>query len=174
MKALDENSSKFEENWSDGAIYEGSHKDGKRHGKGNFIWPNGDEYNGEFKNNNLHGQGKFKWADGKTYEGSWTFNKMDGVSRFLFFLTFRKEFLPGETVGGTKGTIKWGLRMAVGPLNLGMEGSISENGARGRCTVRVLLFPKMGKLELGSGILAILLDGSRVKSLRLMPKPGFK
>ena len=42
--------------WSDGDMYVGEFKDGKRNGQGTLIKLNGDMYEGEFRD------GKYKWS----------------------------------------------------------------------------------------------------------------
>ena len=57
--------------WKDGAMYEGSFKQGKSHGKGRLIHPDGDVYEGQWKNDNACGKGTYFHVDGAKYEGEW-------------------------------------------------------------------------------------------------------
>lgn len=45
------------EEWADGAVYEGSYKDGMKNGEGKFTWADGSSFEGEFKNNLIEGRG---------------------------------------------------------------------------------------------------------------------
>jgi len=72
------------ESWVDGARYEGTYKEGAKHGKGKFFWADGAEYEGEFKDNNIDGTGVYKWSDGRFYEGSWAQNQMHGKGVFIW------------------------------------------------------------------------------------------
>ena len=51
--------------------YIGEWKNGKKHGKGEFIWSDGYTYKGEWKDDVKDGYGKYFWPDGSTYEGEW-------------------------------------------------------------------------------------------------------
>ena len=44
--------------YDDGGIYEGTFKDGKQHGTGNYRLPSGYEYNGEWVDGEIKGQGE--------------------------------------------------------------------------------------------------------------------
>lgn len=53
--------------FKDGSVYDGSFREGLRHGKGKQTFPNGDEYTGEFKNDMLigHGTRTYKTVESK-------------------------------------------------------------------------------------------------------------
>ena len=50
-------------------LYEGEYKDGKKHGRGQFLWADGSTYTGDFYENNIHGMGVYTWSDGRKYDG---------------------------------------------------------------------------------------------------------
>ena len=51
-------------------VYEGSMRDGKRHGQGTCTFSNGARYEGEWRDDRPHGYGKVDY-DGARYEGEW-------------------------------------------------------------------------------------------------------
>ena len=55
----------------DQAIYVGSWKSGKKHGKGTYIWAKGHKYVGEFKDDKSHGEGTLISVDGREMRGVW-------------------------------------------------------------------------------------------------------
>ena len=65
-------------------VYEGSMRDGKRHGQGTFTWPDGDRYEGEWRDNIKHGKGIKTWADGSRYEGEWRDDEWHGQGTFTW------------------------------------------------------------------------------------------
>ena len=67
--------------YTDGDIYEGEFKDGKRHGKGKYTFKNGDIYEGEFKNGAKHGKGKYTSANGTIYDGDWENGEKHGQGK---------------------------------------------------------------------------------------------
>ena len=44
---------------SDGQVYEGEWKHGRKNGKGKYTYPSGNIYEGGFKDDKFHGKGKF-------------------------------------------------------------------------------------------------------------------
>lgn len=58
--------------------YEGSMRDGKKHGYGNLTFENGNRYEGEWRDSEEHGQGTYTAADGFRYEGEWRDGKPHG------------------------------------------------------------------------------------------------
>lgn len=59
-----------EETWTDGSIYKGFYRRGKKHGKGGvFTWVDGTKYEGDFLNGSITGEGVMKYNNGKRYEG---------------------------------------------------------------------------------------------------------
>ncbi len=56
--------------YSQGGVYVGDFKNGKKEGQGEYIWVNGDIYNGSFKNDRRDGSGWLQTIDGKKY-GDW-------------------------------------------------------------------------------------------------------
>ncbi len=63
---------------ADGAIYEGTFRDGLMHGRGTLSWPNGERYEGEFQNGLMHGRGTYYFPAGgkagvrrRKLEGRW-------------------------------------------------------------------------------------------------------
>ena len=81
--------------YSDGSMYEGEWKNGKRHGSGTFRSISGDVYEGQFQQDRRHGFGKLRTSTGITYEGSWKLGIKDGQAsgdqlliQVHFFLDF--------------------------------------------------------------------------------------
>eukprot|EP01043_Picozoa_sp_COSAG02_P067463 COSAG02_NODE_10850_length_1846_cov_1.447624_3_plen_154_part_00 len=50
-------------------VYEGSFKNGIKHGTGKHTQANGCEYEGSWKSMKFHGIGKYVYADGRIYKG---------------------------------------------------------------------------------------------------------
>ena len=64
--------------YTNGDMYIGKWKDGKRHGWGSMMYGKGTftdalvpVYTGEWKDGERHGQGTMAYADGSTYSGEW-------------------------------------------------------------------------------------------------------
>lgn len=57
--------------YSNGDVYEGEWKEGKRHGQGKITWPTGVVYEGNWKEGKRTGKGKYTWTSGAVYEGDW-------------------------------------------------------------------------------------------------------
>jgi len=64
--------------YSDGAVYVGQLKDGKRHGKGKCTFASGNYYDGDWKDDCENGKGFFSWTSGDTFEGDFVSNKRNG------------------------------------------------------------------------------------------------
>lgn len=64
--------------YSDGAIYKGDIKDGKRHGKGEMKFASGEKYNGDWKEDLMDGNGIYVWLDGPRYNGPFKRGKREG------------------------------------------------------------------------------------------------
>lgn len=64
--------------YPDGSKYVGEIKNGKRHGKGNYLFASGDRYVGEWYNNNITGKGIFLFRYGDKYEGEFLKGKFHG------------------------------------------------------------------------------------------------
>lgn len=68
-----------------GAVYEGTFKGTKRHGKGHWKHPEGEIYEGEYVENKQHGRGVYIFgATGKRYMGDWQQGKMHGQGVYFF------------------------------------------------------------------------------------------
>ena len=53
-------------------------------GKGTFVNARGDVYEGTFKNGFKHGKGRIVYkAGGGYYEGEWSYNKIEGKGTML-------------------------------------------------------------------------------------------
>ena len=62
--------------WTDGTVYEGQIRNGKRTGKGKYVYGHGDVYEGEFEEDKMHGFGKYTNADGSVWhDGMWKDHK---------------------------------------------------------------------------------------------------
>lgn len=66
------------EKYSNGDVYYGEFKDGKRHGYGKYTWANGGYYEGEWQENERTGVGHQVWTDGTEYIGDYKINKWEG------------------------------------------------------------------------------------------------
>ena len=69
---------------TNGDVYEGEFKDGKRDGKGIFKYANGDVYEGGFKDGKKDGEGIYKYANGDVYEGGFQDGEKDGEGIFKY------------------------------------------------------------------------------------------
>ena len=58
--------------------YEGSLKNGKRHGFGTYYWDSGNRYEGNWKDGNYDGKGIFYYSNGERFEGFWKDDKRHG------------------------------------------------------------------------------------------------
>jgi hypothetical protein len=85
--------------YSNGDIYEGQWKGGKRHGKGTFKYVNGYVYEGQWENNNRHGKGTFKYVNGYVYEGQWENNNRHGEGTLKYV---NGDIYCGEWICGIK------------------------------------------------------------------------
>ena len=52
-------------NRADGSKYEGSYKEGKKHGTGTYTWIDGSKYEGLWRDNKISGTGTYTWLDGR-------------------------------------------------------------------------------------------------------------
>lgn len=68
--------------WVDGVEYKGTWKDGKFNGQGTYTYKNGDVYVGQWKDNNKNGQGTRKYSDGSKYVGEWKDDKLNGQGTY--------------------------------------------------------------------------------------------
>lgn len=66
------------EKYSNGDVYYGEFKDGKRHGYGKYTWADGGYYEGEWQENERTGFGHQVWTDGTEYIGDYKINKWEG------------------------------------------------------------------------------------------------
>mmetsp|Transcript_42238 Transcript_42238/g.108766 ORF Transcript_42238/g.108766 Transcript_42238/m.108766 type:complete len:242 (-) Transcript_42238:35-760(-) len=71
-------------NYSNGDVYKGMVRDGKKHGKGLYDFSSGTIYQGEWKNNKMSGLGAMYYENGATYEGEWDNGMREGLGRFVF------------------------------------------------------------------------------------------
>lgn len=68
-----------------GAVYEGTFKGSKRHGRGHWRHPEGEIYEGEYQDNKQHGKGIYIFGStGKRYLGDWVAGSMSGVGVYYF------------------------------------------------------------------------------------------
>lgn len=70
--------------FSNGSVYIGQWKDGKKEGHGVLAWPDGSRYEGAFCNDKAHGCGKLTHAEGDTYEGMWAEDKANGQGIYVY------------------------------------------------------------------------------------------
>jgi hypothetical protein len=69
---------------SNGDIYEGEWKDGRKHGKGIYRAANGNVYEGDWKDDKENGKGIYRFTSGNVFQGEWKDGKMKGkgVARY--------------------------------------------------------------------------------------------
>ena len=70
--------------YSNGDIYEGYWKNGKRHGTGSYTWKNGKKYTGDWKNDQKDGQGTIYWPYGDTLTGEFKNDMINGTGTYIF------------------------------------------------------------------------------------------
>jgi hypothetical protein len=63
--------------YSDGSVYDGEWRDGKRHGQGEYE-DDHSFYDGEWKDDKQHGKGTYDQKDGVTYVGDFVNNRLEG------------------------------------------------------------------------------------------------
>ena len=70
--------------YKNGDVYEGSFKNGMRHGAGTYQFADGDCYEGAWHNGRKHGYGTYTWKDGSKYVGSWSGNRQEGDGTYVW------------------------------------------------------------------------------------------
>lgn len=76
--------------YQSGAVYEGTFKGTKRHGKGHWRHPEGEVYEGEYQENKQQGRGIYVFgATGKKYIGDWAVGEMAG--RGIYYFSAKKN-----------------------------------------------------------------------------------
>lgn len=65
--------------WADGLHYEGNWVDDVQTGRGKLVFVNGDSYEGDFVASERTGQGVFRQKSGNTYSGQWLRGQRDGT-----------------------------------------------------------------------------------------------
>jgi hypothetical protein len=68
--------------FTDGTVYNGEWKDGKRNGSGDCKYSDGDSYTGQWKDNKKNGQGTFKDSDGTVYTGQFKESLYNGKGTY--------------------------------------------------------------------------------------------
>lgn len=63
--------------YSDGSVYDGEWRDGKRHGQGEYE-DDHSFYDGEWKDDKQHGKGTYEQKDGVTYVGDFVNDRLEG------------------------------------------------------------------------------------------------
>ena len=93
--------------WPDGARYEGGWRDDKWHGQGTIIYSNGPSYEGEWRDGKEHGRGTYTSADGSRYEGEWRDGKKHGYGTMTFAsgARYKGEWRDSKPHG--QGTYTW-------------------------------------------------------------------
>lgn len=67
---------------SNGAVFKGEMKKGKRHGAGTQVWKDGSRYAGEWRDDKANGCGRLMHADGDVYEGQWKNDTAFGKGKY--------------------------------------------------------------------------------------------
>ena len=70
--------------FNSGAVYTGTFKGTKRHGKGHWRHPEGEIYEGEYEENRQSGLGIYLYSNGKRYIGTWKNSAMSGDGVYYF------------------------------------------------------------------------------------------
>ena len=70
--------------FDDGGVYEGTFRDGLRHGTGTYRLPNGYEYTGDWVEGEIRGEGVAQFPNGSVYEGQFASGKPEGVGHITF------------------------------------------------------------------------------------------
>jgi hypothetical protein len=79
--------------FSDGAIYEGEWRNGRKEGKGKMIFSKGGVYEGDWRKDQREGKGKRIYADGTVYEGDWVNDKLEGKGKIKYNLLIKNKIL---------------------------------------------------------------------------------
>ena len=87
--------------YSNGNKYQGSFKNGKRHGKGKFIWASGALYEGNWVEGKREGQGQEILANGTIYVGGFKNDLKDGKGVLYNNIRDQKIIKQGVWVNGT-------------------------------------------------------------------------
>lgn len=97
---------KFQFEFKDGAIYDGTWIDAKFDGMGKQCFADKGVYEGEWERGKFHGQGKMVWATGESFEGQWVKDKFHGTGKLTTLLcTYTGGWEMGRRHGA--GTITW-------------------------------------------------------------------
>ena len=84
--------------YTDGSVYIGTIKNGKRHGKGIFVFPDSTKYDGEWNNDERCGYGTLTYPDGSKYEGEWSGNDFHGIYTSLDGKHYKQYWINGEKI----------------------------------------------------------------------------
>jgi len=93
--------------YTDGSIYEGGWKDGKKHGSGMMVYPDSSNYHGIFEEDQKHGRGKEVLANGDIYEGEYMHDKKHGRGIYTFTYTQQVEILWYQNDQAIKEELVW-------------------------------------------------------------------
>lgn len=86
--------------YTDGNKYQGSFKNGKRHGQGKFKWPSGAMYDGTWVDGKREGKGQEILANGTIYVGDFKNDQKDGQGTLYNNKTEKKIIQKGTWVAG--------------------------------------------------------------------------
>lgn len=94
-------SGKGKQTWANGDVYDGQWLENRENGQGTMTWANGDEYVGQWAGGKRHGQGTMTWADGSRYEGEWNRGKRHGYGNYTAANgdVYKGEWQAGERHG---------------------------------------------------------------------------
>ena len=124
-------------NYSDGSVYVGEKKDGKRDGNGKFTYASGNYYEGQFKNDAFCGRGTYRRTDGSYYTGMFADNTYNGEGEY--------HFTNGDVF---KGTYKNGKRNGKGVLSYGSGGRFEGEYVDGSA-IKGTMYYKNGSVYIG-------------------------
>ena len=84
IRYIDEKKNSGTQTFENGDIYEGSFKDGLKHGKGTLTTRNKRSYEGDWENDKPHGFGINTFPNGKVYTGSFSKGKPIGDGQWTY------------------------------------------------------------------------------------------
>lgn len=93
--------------WKDGSRYEGEWKDDKANGYGRLMHADGDVYDGQWKNDTAYGRGKYYHVQGAIYDGEWVDDSQQGQGReeWTDGTYYEGSYLQGKKEG--RGKFNW-------------------------------------------------------------------
>ena len=93
--------------YDDGSVYQGTFRDGIRHGIASYISSNGFSYTGDWIDGEIEGQGEAKYPNGSIYIGQFSKGEPNGKGKIKFRDggSYEGEWFNGKIIGN--GTAKY-------------------------------------------------------------------